>query len=76
MTCTVENPYIGPRTFAQKDSPFFFGRDREGRNLLSLVLSNQLVLFYAVSGAGKSSLINAYLGFVKKQLGHLVTIII
>ena len=39
----------------------FFGREREARELLSLVVSERLVLFYAQSGAGKSSLINTRL---------------
>ena len=55
------NPYVGPRTFRQDEGHLFFGRDREARDLLSLVVSEQLVLFYAQSGAGKSSLINTRL---------------
>jgi WD40 repeat protein/tetratricopeptide (TPR) repeat protein len=61
MPETTYNPYVGPRTFAENERNFFFGREREARDLLSLVLSNRLVLFYAPSGAGKSSLINARL---------------
>jgi WD40 repeat protein/tetratricopeptide (TPR) repeat protein len=61
MGIAIDNPYVGPRPFGKEDSSVFFGREREGNNLLSLVLSNQLVLFYAPSGAGKSSLINAFL---------------
>jgi WD40 repeat protein len=57
----VDTPYVGPRTFEEKDSRFFFGREREARELLSLVISEPLVLFYAQSGAGKSSLINTRL---------------
>ncbi len=53
------NPYVGPRPFARSDRTFFFGRSREARDLLSLVLSERVVLFYAPSGAGKSSLLNA-----------------
>lgn len=55
------NPYIGPRTFTRQEGHLFFGREREARELLSLVISNRLVLFYAESGAGKSSLINTRL---------------
>jgi len=57
----LPNPYVGPRTFSQEESDRFFGREREARELLSLVISERLVLFYAQSGAGKSSLINARL---------------
>jgi WD40 repeat protein len=57
------NPYIGPRPFGDnaRERRLFFGRDRESADLLSLALSERLVLFYAPSGAGKSSLINARL---------------
>src|SRR5215831_4958101 len=54
-------PYVGPRPFKREDAPFFFGREREGNDLLSLVISHSEVLLYAQSGAGKTSLINAKL---------------
>ena len=55
------DPYVGPRTFSQAEANRFFGREREASELLSLVISQRLVLFYAQSGAGKSSLLNARL---------------
>ena len=58
---TLTNPYVGPRTFTSAERGLFFGRDAEARELLSLVVSQRLVLFYAQSGAGKSSLLNARL---------------
>ena len=61
MNDDQKNPYVGPRTFLKEEGHLFFGRDREARDLLSLVASEQLVLFYAQSGAGKSSLINTRL---------------
>ncbi len=61
MTTAHTNPYVGPRTFLKIEGHLFFGRDREARDLLSLVNSEKLVLFYAQSGAGKSSLINTRL---------------
>jgi hypothetical protein len=61
MTGPSENPYVGPRTFEEKDGRFFYGREREARTLLSSVIAEPLLLFYAQSGAGKSSLINARL---------------
>jgi hypothetical protein len=54
-------PYVGPRPFKREDEPFFFGRDREGNDLVSLIISHSEVLLYAQSGAGKTSLINAKL---------------
>jgi WD40 repeat protein len=55
------NPYIGPRTFTTEEGDLYFGREREARDLLSVVITERLVLFYAQSGAGKSSLINTRL---------------
>lgn len=54
-------PFVGPRPFKREDAPLFFGRDREGNELLSLIISHAEVLLYAQSGAGKTSLINAKL---------------
>jgi hypothetical protein len=54
-----ENPYVGPRPFETADADFFFGRDREIAELVALIVSNQVVLLYAASGAGKSSVLNA-----------------
>ncbi|MCB0198882.1 MAG: hypothetical protein KDI03_02325 [Anaerolineae bacterium] len=61
MTAIVpasSNPYVGPRTFARSQSHLFFGRKREARDLLARIISERLLLFYAQSGAGKSSLLN------------------
>lgn len=52
-------PFIGPRPFGREDRAVFFGRDREGRELVSLIVAHRAVLLYSQSGAGKSSLINA-----------------
>ncbi len=68
----IANPYVGPRTFTEAQRHLFFGRDREGRDLLARVLSERLVLFYAQSGAGKSSLINARLIPGLRQVGYAV----
>jgi WD40 repeat protein len=54
-------PYVGPRPFERGDQALFFGRDREARDLLSLVVAHEAVLLYAQSGAGKTSLLNAML---------------
>jgi WD40 repeat protein len=61
MNTHSTNPYIGPRTFQREEGHLFFGRDREAAGLEALLASEKLVLFYAQSGAGKSSLINARL---------------
>jgi len=57
--CQATNPYVGPRTFTEREGCFFFGREREARDLTARIVSERLLLFYAQSGAGKSSLFNA-----------------
>lgn len=56
-------PYVGPRPFEDEDldRERFFGRDFEASELLSLVTAHAVVLLYAQSGAGKTSMINAKL---------------
>lgn len=54
----ADNPYVGPRTFDPKEYWKFFGRERETRELIARIISGRLLLFYAQSGAGKSSLLN------------------
>ena len=53
------NPYVGPRPFEPEDKELFFGRDREISDVLSLIIAHRVLLLYAPSGAGKTSLINA-----------------
>ena len=53
-----DEPYVGPRTFRTEDRPIFFGRERETRELIDTILSGRITLFYAPSGAGRSSLLN------------------
>ncbi len=55
------NPYVGPRAFEEADRAFYFGREREARQLLSLAVARPVVLLYAPSGAGKTSLLKASL---------------
>jgi WD40 repeat protein len=61
MSDQIRNPYVGPRPFTKEERAFFFGRKREASVLSSLVIAKPLVLFYAQSGAGKTSLINTSL---------------
>jgi tetratricopeptide (TPR) repeat protein len=56
---STPEPYVGPRPFDRNERERFFGRFRETDDLLSLVLAHPVVLLYAASGAGKSSLLNA-----------------
>lgn len=61
MSTPPSNPYIGPRSFEEGEGARFFGRERELGKLLNLLIARRLVLLYAPSGAGKTSLINAAL---------------
>src|SRR6185369_14156113 len=55
------NPYVGPYAFRAEDAHLFFGRDREVESLASLVIAESIVLFFAQSGTGKTSLLQARL---------------
>src|SRR6201987_1688393 len=59
MAAADQKPYVGPRPFGRDEKDLFFGRNREARDLCSLVVAHPIVLLYAASGAGKSSLLNA-----------------
>jgi WD40 repeat protein len=52
------NPYVGPVPYQEGDTHLLVGREEEGQTLLSLIVSEGIVLFYGPSGAGKSSLLN------------------
>jgi hypothetical protein len=53
------DPYVGPKPFSREDSERFFGREEAADELLSLVLASRVVILYAQSGTGKSSVVNA-----------------
>jgi hypothetical protein len=50
---------VGPRPFGPEDRERFFGREREARDTVSLIIAHRVLLIYALSGAGKTSLVNA-----------------
>ena len=54
-------PYVGPRSFRKEQRAFFFGRDEEADDLVSIITAHAAVLLYSQSGAGKTSLLNAKL---------------
>ena len=54
-----ENPYVGPRAFDAGQRKYFYGRDEEIAILEGLVITARASLFFAQSGAGKSSLLRA-----------------
>ena len=68
------NPFVGPRPYSQdpQDQRLFFGRDRETDEITSLIFGHQLVLIYAPSGAGKTSIFNAQIIPTLKENGFNV----
>jgi predicted acylesterase/phospholipase RssA len=56
---TDTGPYLGPQPFGHDDRSRFFGRGEELEQLHTMVLSNVVVVLYAGSGAGKTSLLKA-----------------
>ncbi|MCU0287135.1 MAG: tetratricopeptide repeat protein, partial [Acidobacteria bacterium] len=65
--------YPGVRPFDDNDiDPFlFFGRDKEKEILLHKTLADDLVVLYAKSGLGKTSLINAGLNQALRKRGFI-----
>src|SRR6266496_1894713 len=56
---TNNEPYVGPRPFEESDRDVFFGREQEANELVSLITAHRVVLLYAQSGSGKTSLVKA-----------------
>ena len=65
-------PYVGPRPFEGTEDRLFFGRDREVRDVTSLIIANQVFVLYSPSGAGKSSLLNTKVTHGLEKAGFLV----
>ena len=68
------NPYVGPRPFRTGER--LYGRDRERAELRDLLIAQRIVVMYAPSGAGKTSLIQAALVPELEQIDfHVLPII-
>lgn len=57
----ADSPYkfLDPYDYNKRDSEYFFGRERETQILLSDIVTSRLVVLFAKTGTGKTSLINA-----------------
>ena len=55
----MKNPFVGLRPFQAGDKDLFFGRDQDIAILQNLILAAPILVVYAPSGTGKSSLLNA-----------------
>jgi hypothetical protein len=59
VATAATKPYKGPESYQPEDAPLFFGRDQEADQLIARVASSRFTLLHALSGAGKTSLLNA-----------------
>ena len=53
------NPWLALSTYEEQDEYRFRGREVATKQVLNLIRQNDSVVCYAMSGSGKSSLINA-----------------
>lgn len=58
---TTPGPFIGAAAYSASLSQMFFGRRREGEELLDEVYVQRVVVVHAPSGSGKTSLLQAFL---------------
>ena len=59
IATTVKNPFIGLKAFSQEDKSFFFGRDKEVKEVLRKLKSTRLLAVVGPAGSGKASMIKA-----------------
>ncbi len=64
-----QSPYVGPQPFPRQMAGKFFGRHHEAAEILKQVAAHRIVLIYAPSGAGKSSLLNTLIQDSLEQTG-------
>ncbi len=69
---SAPEPYVGPRPFTLEDRARFFGRKDEVDETVSLIMAHPVVLIYALSGVGKSSLVNAGVVPLLREEGYAV----
>jgi hypothetical protein len=55
----ADNPWPGLLAFRERDQEFFQGRRTESADLFRLVMRERVVVFFGLSGLGKSSLLQA-----------------
>src|ERR1700741_3314602 len=69
--------YPGAQPFADDEVSrrVFFGREQAARALASQILANKLIVVYALSGLGKTSLLNAGVAQRLRDEGYLPLIV-
>ncbi|HEV3172952.1 MAG TPA: AAA family ATPase [Actinocrinis sp.] len=58
-TDVAASPYLGLSTFGPQDAQWFFGRERQVRELLRRLTERRFLAVFGPSGSGKSSLLRA-----------------
>lgn len=53
------NPWKGLSSYTYQDAERFYGRDKELKEITSVIKQNAFTTLYGISGAGKTSIINA-----------------
>ena len=53
------NPWKGLSSYTYQDADRFYGRDQELKDIASVIKQNAFTTLYGISGAGKTSIINA-----------------
>src|SRR5678815_6108416 len=66
-----DRPYLGLRSYEERDAKRFFGREEQVEELVRMVRRRALTVLFGVSGIGKSSLIQAGLFPVLRAESYL-----
>jgi hypothetical protein len=70
-TVNADNPWPGLLAFREADQDYFEGRPTETEDLFRLVMRERLIVFFGLSGLGKSSLLQAGLFPLLRREGIL-----
>ena len=71
MLLKDNNPWLGLESYSVKDSNRFYGRDHDIEIVSNSIYDNFITTIYGISGAGKTSLINAGITPALKGKGYL-----
>lgn len=59
MLISENNPWLGLASYSREDAYRFFGRNKDLDEISATIKNNYCTILYGVSGAGKTSLVNA-----------------
>lgn len=69
------SPYQGLIPYTERDSSFFFGREKETRLIIANLYASPLTILYGPSGVGKSSVLRAGVAYQLSQRPNLKVIV-